>query len=120
MSFKTILQDIVEHVEGGVGALIMGYDGIAIDDYIREDDPFDVQLMAVEYASALKEIKRTVDVLKSGAMEEVSIISESAQVVVRAVNEDFFVALVLTGSGNYGKGRYLLKRDVAKLQQALL
>ncbi len=120
MSFKAILRDIVEDVEGGVGALIMGYDGIAIDDYIKEEGPFDVQLMAVEFASVLKEIKRTVEVLKSGDMEEVTIISEHAHIIVRAVNDDFFVALALTGGGNYGKGRYLLKRDVFKIRDALL
>ena len=39
--------------------------------------------------------------------------------VVRGVSDDFFVALVMEADGNYGKGRYLLKRDVWKLREAL-
>jgi predicted regulator of Ras-like GTPase activity (Roadblock/LC7/MglB family) len=120
MSFKNMLKDIVENVEGGVGAIVMGYDGIPIDDYIKENIHLDVQLMAIEYASILKEIKRTIEVLKTGVLEEVSIASEKSYVTVRVVSEDFFLALVLTHDGNFGKGRYLLKRDVAKINEALM
>jgi predicted regulator of Ras-like GTPase activity (Roadblock/LC7/MglB family) len=35
MPFKGILKSLVEQVEGGQGAVIMGYDGIPIDEYIN-------------------------------------------------------------------------------------
>ena len=78
-----------------------------------------MQLLAVEYASVLKEIKRTVGLLNTGEMEEVSIISERCTVVVRGLGDDFFVALALGADGNFGKGRYLLKREASKLREAL-
>ena len=65
MPFRDILQGLVEKVEGGQGAVIMGYDGIPIDEYIKEDVTLDVQLLSVEYATLLKEIKRTVEVLEN-------------------------------------------------------
>jgi len=119
MGFKEILKTIVEESFGGLGGVIMGYDGIAIDEYLQPGGGMDVGLLAVEYASVLKEIKRTVGVLKTGELEEVSIISEKCCVIVRGVSEDFFVALVLTSDGNFGKGRYLLKREAARLREAL-
>ena len=119
MSFKECLREIVENVSGGVGAVIMGYDGIAIDEYLPETGPFDLQLMAVEYANLLKEIKRTVDVLKTGDMEEVSVTTASARVLFRVINDEFFLALVITADGNYGKGRFLLRREAPKLYDAL-
>ncbi|UFS69657.1 roadblock/LC7 domain-containing protein [Geomonas sp. RF6] len=119
MPFKSILQQIVEESGGGLGGIVMGYDGIAIDEYQAQRDELDVHLLAVEYASVLKEIKRTVGVLKTGELEEVSISSEQCRVIVRGVSDDFFVALVLSADGNYGKGRYLLKRDAWKLREAL-
>lgn len=119
MSFRAILQGLVEGVEGGQGAVIMGYDGIPIDEYMRADLAFDIQLLSVEYATLLKEIKRTVEVLRTGEMEEVSIATGLTRVIVRPVNEEFFVVFVLGKDGNFGKGRYLLKRDVPKLRNAL-
>jgi predicted regulator of Ras-like GTPase activity (Roadblock/LC7/MglB family) len=118
MAFKAILKNILEESWGGLGAVIMGYDGIAIDEYTREG-ALDVQLLAVEYASVLKEIKRTVGVLKTGELEEVSIVSDKYSVIVRGISDDFFLALVLQSDGNFGKGRYLLKRDAARLREEL-
>ncbi|RII27204.1 MAG: GTPase [Geobacter sp.] len=119
MSFKITLKTIVESVEGGVGAIIMGYDGIEIDAYGLEDSALDVQLLAVEYATVLKEVKKTVEVLKSGDMEEVTIATSLYRVLVRAINDEFFVVLVLLSDGNYGKGRYLLKRETPALLAGL-
>ena len=119
MAFRAILQGIVEQCEGALGSVVMGYDGIAIEEFLAEEGPLDVQLLAVEYASILKEIKRTAGVLQIGDLEEVSIVSDSCRVIVRGVSEDFFVALIQAPDGNYGKGRYLLRRDAPKLKEAL-
>ena len=119
MPFRETLQEIVENVGGGLGAIIMGYDGISIDDYATEGGALDVQLLAAEYAAVLKELKRTVDVLKSGELEEVSIKTELSVAIARVINEDFFVVLVIASDGNYGKGRFLLKRSVPILREAL-
>jgi predicted regulator of Ras-like GTPase activity (Roadblock/LC7/MglB family) len=119
MGFRAILKTIVEQSSGGLGGVIMGYDGIAIDEYLADTGGLDVQTLFIEYASVLKEIRRTVGVLKTGELEEVSIISEGCSVIVRGVSDDFFVALVLTADGNFGKGRYLLKREAPKLREAL-
>jgi predicted regulator of Ras-like GTPase activity (Roadblock/LC7/MglB family) len=40
-------------------------------------------------------------------------------VLVRVISEEFFLVLVLAADGNYGKGRYLLSREAAKLREEL-
>jgi predicted regulator of Ras-like GTPase activity (Roadblock/LC7/MglB family) len=117
--FNDILRNIVEKVGGGIGAVLMGYDGIAIDQYFRPQKEMDFQLVAVEYANILKDIRKTAEILDSGALEEVSIRTELFLVIVRIINEDFFVALTLQQDGNFGKGRYLLLREVPALREAL-
>jgi predicted regulator of Ras-like GTPase activity (Roadblock/LC7/MglB family) len=119
MSFREMLKGLVCNVDGGQGAVIMGYDGIPIDEFIMEDVPLDVQLLSVEYATLMKEIKRTIDVLKTGEMEEVSIATGLSRIIVRSISHDFFIVLVLDKDGNFGKGRYLLKRDAPKLAEEL-
>ncbi|MBU5613322.1 roadblock/LC7 domain-containing protein [Geomonas azotofigens] len=118
MGFKGILKGIVEE-SGGLGGVIMGYDGIAIDEYLREAAGLDVQTMTIEYASVLKEIKRTVGVLKTGELEEVSIITEKCCIIVRGISDDFFAALVLPSDGNFGKARFLLKRAAPGFRESL-
>ena len=118
MELKNLLKDIVENVGGGIGAVIMGYDGIPIEEYLL-DGIFDVQIVAVEYVNVMKEVKRTLEVLKTGEMEEILITTEQSRIIIRSICDDFFIMLALDSNGNYGKGRYLLKREAPKLCEEL-
>ncbi len=119
MSLRDTLNTIVQSVDGSLAAIIMAYDGIPIDEVIVEQTEFDMQLLSVEYATVLKEIKRAVDVIKMGDLEEVSISTSRTCVVVRVLNEDLFSALILSRDGNIGKGRYMLKLKSFEVLQEL-
>lgn len=109
MSLRDSLNAVVQSVEGSLAAIIMAYDGIAIDEVTGEESEFDMQLMSVEYATVLKEIKRAVEVIKMGNLVEVAISTTHTCVVVRILNDDLFAALIMKRDGNIGKGRYMLK-----------
>lgn len=109
MSLRDSLNTIVQSVDGSLFAIIMAYDGIPIDEVAVEQTEFDMQLLSVEYATVLKEIKRAVDVIKMGDLEEVFISTSRTRVVVRVLSNDLFAALIMSRDGNIGKGRYLLK-----------
>jgi predicted regulator of Ras-like GTPase activity (Roadblock/LC7/MglB family) len=119
MSLRDALNTIVQSVDGALAAIIMAYDGIPIDEVIVEQSEFDMQLLSVEYATVLKEIKRAVDVIKMGDLEEVTITTSSICVVVKVLNDDLFAALILNRDGNIGKGRYLLKLKSYEILQEL-
>ncbi|PLX95494.1 MAG: GTPase [Desulfuromonas sp.] len=118
--FREILEGIVERVGGGIGAVLMGYDGIAIDHFFKPCEEIDLQLAAVEYANVLKDIRNIVEILNTGEMEEVSIRTGRYFVIIRAVTAEYFVALTLEQNGNFGKGRYLLQREAQSLREGLL
>lgn len=119
MSIKTVLQEIVENVDGALGAVVMGYDGIPLDEYIIEGSPIDLQVLSVEYATVLKEVRKAVDVLGSGAMEEISINTDVSRVIIRVIDDDLFIILALLVDGNYGKGRYVLRQKSSGILQIL-
>ena len=109
MSVRDSLNSVLRSVDGALAALIMAYDGIPIDEVTVEQSEFDMQLLSVEYATVLKEIKRAVDVMKMGDLEEVFISTTRSCVIVRILNNDIFSALIMNRDGNVGKGRYMLK-----------
>ena len=119
MSLRDSLNTIIRSVDGALAALIMAYDGIPIDEVIVEQSEFDMQLLSVEYATVLKEIKRAVDVMKMGDLEEVFISTSRTCVVVRILNDDLFAALIMNRDGNIGKGRYMLKLSSFEVLQEL-
>ena len=117
--FSEILQRIVEETGGGIGAVLMGYDGIAIDQFFSPDEELDLQMVVVEYSNVLKEIRKTAEILSLGEMEEISIRTDRFIIVIRMLNEEYFVALVIARDGNFGKGRYLMTREGFNLIEAL-
>jgi len=119
MDFKEILKDMVKRVDGAKAAVLMGYDGIAIDEYKKEGTDIDIQLMGVEYSGIIKEMKRTSEVLEGGDVAEVSVITGNGIVVIRGVSDEYFIMINLDSDGNLGKARYLMKMAVPKLKEQL-
>lgn len=118
--FKATLEKMVKGAPGGVGAVLMGYDGIAIDQFFHDVGDIDLQLVALEYSNIVKEIRHTADVLGTGALQEVTVKTGLFYVIIHALTDEYFVALTLKRDGNLGKGRYLILRDAPTLRQALV
>ena len=84
--FNEILQKIVVESGGGIGAVLMGYDGIAVDQFFSPEEEVDVQMVIVEYSNVLKEIRKTAEILSLGDMEEISIRTDRFIIVIRILN----------------------------------
>ncbi len=117
--FNETLREIVEGTEGGVAGLLMGFDGIPVDSWAREDAELDITTVGMELSMVLKDIRRAAEQLEAGGAREVAIQAEKLTAVVRMLNGDYFVALALTPDGNLGKGRFLLRIAAPKFVAAL-
>ncbi|MFK5927210.1 MAG: roadblock/LC7 domain-containing protein [Desulfuromusa sp.] len=118
--FKEILETIVTSCSGGAGAVLMGYDGIGIDQYSTEENALDLNLVGIEYSNVTKEIRSAAKILSIGALQEVSIKTANYYVIIHALTEEYFVALMIDRHGNYGQGRYLLMREAPALRKLLV
>jgi predicted regulator of Ras-like GTPase activity (Roadblock/LC7/MglB family) len=118
--FKDVLKGVVEGTEGGVAGLLMGFDGIPVDNYVRDDAALDVETIGMEYSVILKDIRRAAEMLEAGVANEVAIRAERMTTVIRLLNDEFFVALALRPGGNVGKGRFLLRVNADRLLSALV
>ncbi len=115
--FKETLQEVVHGVEGGRAALLMGFDGLAVEKYSR--DGFDIETMGAEFSVVLNDARKASISMEAGETNEVSFRTEKLTTVVRMLDEEYFVALALTPQGNLGKGRFLLRMAVPKLLEEL-
>jgi len=114
MSFSEILKEVVDGTEGSLGALIVGLDGIPVEEYTVSSD-VDVQSMTVEFSSLLKEIERGSQSAEIGSTREVTVIADKAMIMLRRLNDEYFFVLILKPEGNFGKGRFLLRMSAPRL-----
>ncbi|MCD6527540.1 MAG: roadblock/LC7 domain-containing protein [Desulfuromonas sp.] len=118
--FKSFLQNVIEQTPGARSIVLMGCDGIAVDQVNRAESMVeDTHNIVVEFAAVVKELIHTTTLLSVGDLEEVTVKCENLTIVITMLNAEYFVALLLDTDGHIGKGRYLLKRDAHKLREAL-
>lgn len=119
MPLKPILKSMLEQVDGSYAAMLMGYDCIAIDEVHQGEPGFDVQMMTIEYATVIKDIRRSIEVIGAGSMEEMTITTRDSCVIVRMVSPELFAAFVMNKAANLGKARYVLRTNAMALVQAI-
>jgi predicted regulator of Ras-like GTPase activity (Roadblock/LC7/MglB family) len=114
MPFADILREVVNGTEGALGALVVGVDGIPVEEFSLNAD-LDLQSMTVEYSTLLKEIEKGSQSAQLGTTKEVTVVADKAMIMLRRLNDEYFMVLIISPNGNFGKGRFLLRMSVPKL-----
>src|ERR1700674_2150934 len=104
--FKQALQDIVEKTDGGIASLLMDSSGIALESYSKDDAPFDINMIGIEFSVVVNSIKRATEMLEAGDAREVAVNTEKMTTVIRMLSESYFLALTIRPDGNLGKARF--------------
>lgn len=113
--FKEHLKKVVDGVHGGVGGLIMGLDGIAVDSYSAAGESVDINTIGMEFSFILTQVKKAAEILEVGSLGEVSIKAEQLTLVIRMLTDEYFMAILLRQDGNYGKCRFLMRVAAPRL-----
>jgi len=118
--FREHLQKIVENVDGGQAALLMGFDGIAVDSFTSDEgaDP-DINTVGMEFSFIFGQIRKAAEILEIGGIQEVTIKSSALIIVIRQLTDEYFAAVTLGPNGNFGKARFLLRITAPKILQDL-
>ena len=116
------LEKIHQGVDGALAITLMGMDGLPVDTLhptASEREDMDVSSLLVEYSTLLNQVKSSAQMFAAGGLEELAIASEHLTMIIRPVNDEYFLALALTPGANFGKGRYLLRVLAPTLAGAL-
>ena len=124
MSFADLLREVVEGCGGGIGALLMGNDGIAIERVVVGRVPEgplaeDLTTAGVEFGRVLDDIRKASDSLGGGSVCEAVVVLSRFSLVFRILDEDLFVVVILESDGNIGKARYLIRRQLPAIRRNL-
>jgi len=118
MKFVDGLKLIVEEVPGSLGASINGLDGLIIAEYKKiPDSELDLTMLSAEMTTLLKRAVKTSDDIRMGPLQEITIMDQSKAIIMKTINEEYYLLLAIKASGNMGKGRYALKKAVYSFEK---
>lgn len=115
MSFSEVLKDTVERVDGAVASMIIASDGIPVEEYVSER-LIDLAGLGAEASAMIRDIGYAAENLGLGEAREFSIISDRCGIIMRKITQEYYLALVISPDGNYGKGRFVLKSAIPKIE----
>lgn len=107
--FTETLKRVVDNVDGGIAAVIMGLDGIPVESYVKLDDRVDVNTVAMEFSFILGQVRKAGESLQVGNLEELSVKAQRLLLVCRMISANYFVAVAIAPEGNFGKARFLMR-----------
>ncbi len=119
MLFDT-LKKVVEETPGASGAILMGFDGIAVMQALAKGhESADIESVAMEYSFRFIELQKAAAALEMGEISDITIKAEGGSILCRVLTEEYFVAVVLHDSAHFGKGRWMLRSTSGELKAEL-
>ena len=117
--FGETLRKVVDNVDGGIAAVIMGLDGIPVESYVRQNDKIDVNTVAMEFSFILGQVRKAGESLSVGGLEELTVKAQRLMLVCRMISPQYFVAIAMAPEGNFGKCRFLARMATPALSAQL-
>ena len=117
--FHDTLRGIAERVEGTSAVAIVGVDGIAVESYGIGQD-VSIESVAAEMLAFLKAAQNPRAEMFSGAIRELTVISEERRIILSRISPEYYLLLLLGGEGILGHGRFELARAAVALEKELV
>jgi predicted regulator of Ras-like GTPase activity (Roadblock/LC7/MglB family) len=117
--FQDALRSIAERVEGTQAVSLVGLDGIPIDSY-GSAESLPIESIAAELGAFLKSAIAADTAADFGEVEQLSILTDRSIAILSRVTEEYYLLLLLARGGNFGRGRFELRRAAATLEKELL
>ena len=119
--FKEALHDILGRTEGSLGVLIMGLDGIPVERAWREDASHaNLDIAVAEYTSLVRRASKSNGDTGLGGLNEITVSNRNAVFIMRLLGEDYFIVLIMEPGGNFGRGRYELRKAELQMEKEFI
>lgn len=115
--FDGTLQAIVDKIEGAVGALIMGLDGISVARADGPDSEIEIDVVAAEYTALIRKSLKSADDVSLGKMRELVVAADRFAFLIMPITEEYFLVLVLGPRGGLGRARFELRKAQLILEE---
>ena len=119
MVFSEVLQEVSSKVEGSIGYVVMGMDGIPIERLIA-DRKHNFDMIATESTTLLRTTQQASEELGAGPLRELSFATAEFTVLAVAITDEYILLGALSKGSNYGKARFYMKRAALRLEKDFL
>lgn len=118
MPFKHILKSLVEAVPHSIGAILVDWEGEAVQEYCL-CDPYDMRFVAAHKGIILARLKEAHGENCGGAIEDVVVTAERQHLLIGAVDKDYSLVLQVEKPCPMGLAKYHFKKILEQVRKEL-
>ncbi|MBT1070786.1 roadblock/LC7 domain-containing protein [Pelotalea chapellei] len=97
MPYKQIMKDLVEKVPGATGAIVLDWEGEAVQEYCY-CEPYEIRFVAAHQGLVLSQLRELQQTGQGGAIEEVVVTSSDRSLITGCINQDYSLMLSIDRS----------------------
>lgn len=118
MPFKPLLKNLLDRVPGAQGAIIVDWEGEAVDQvsYMEE---YELKVIGAHKGVILANLRAVFDRNGDDQVREIVITTQQSQTLVLPVTRDYFLVLTLDRSDVLGKALFEARRCIQALYQEI-
>lgn len=117
--FQDTLRRIAERVEGTQAVSLVGMDGIPIDSY-GQPEGASIESVAAELGAFIKAAQGPHTDMDSAPIQQLAIVTDRSIAILSRVTREYYLLLLLSREGNFGRGRFELARAAVTLEKELV
>jgi predicted regulator of Ras-like GTPase activity (Roadblock/LC7/MglB family) len=106
--FKDKLQQVCRNVDGTVGCMLIGFDGIPIESVFVGDELPQMDAIAVELSNLLDKFKR-LQSYDMGGVDEIAVTLGDVTTLARVIADEYLLMLALDADADVGRGQNMLR-----------
>lgn len=116
--FKDVLADLRLRVDGAMAVSLIGLDGIAVETINEGGVP--LEILGAEFGGFVKSIRSANTELNTGDVLQFALVTEKYITFLSEVTPEYYILLVLSPDGNYGRARFELAKAKHLLRDELI
>jgi predicted regulator of Ras-like GTPase activity (Roadblock/LC7/MglB family) len=106
--FKDLLAQVVKNVDGTLGCVLIGFDGIPIESIYPDEEIPQMDAIAVELSNLLAKFRRLQN-YDMGDVDEVSVTIGPINTLAHVVGDEYLLMLALDREADIGRGQNMLR-----------
>ncbi len=118
MPFQTILKQLVDNVPHSVGAILVDWEGEAVQEFCH-CDPYDIRFVAAHKGIILSRLRETKGESQGGEIEDVVVSAENQHLLIGAVDKDYSLVFQVERPCPLGLARYHFMNTLEQVRKAI-
>ncbi len=115
MPFKNLLSRLLEDIPGALGAIIIDWEGEAVDQVTRSDE-YDIKVLGAHSGIVLGMLRDAIVRVASGTLDEVLIRTDQNKIMMVPLTDEYLLVLQLEQAAITARAAYKMRLCVDELR----